>query len=271
MNPFPIILSAPSGGGKTTIARELLKYRQDVGYSVSCTTRAPRPRETHGSDYYFLTPQEFGSHFGVAKADLDKITAWLQRNGCTIDEIPAGQRAVVFSGTSGQVAAAFKTEVRRFNDGGVQHIANTTDPQVPAALADVVRGVVKLHDYKHDRSITAAAAFPNAGPSNPAFTSGSSHYLAPADYATLYDIKPLYTAGINGTGQSIAVIARSNISVSDVQSFRSMFGLVQNNPQIVITNTNPGVLYGDSTETTLDTEWAGAVAPPPLRGRLRNL
>lgn len=59
MNPFPIILSAPSGGGKTTIARHLLELRADVGYSVSCTTRAPRPREVDGKDYYFLSRDEF--------------------------------------------------------------------------------------------------------------------------------------------------------------------------------------------------------------------
>ena len=59
MNPFPIILSAPSGGGKTTIARELLGRRKDIGYSVSCTTRQPRPGERDGVDYHFLTHDEF--------------------------------------------------------------------------------------------------------------------------------------------------------------------------------------------------------------------
>ena len=59
MNPFPIILSSPSGGGKTTIARHLLERRNDVGYSVSCTTRTPRPREVDGKDYYFLSRDEF--------------------------------------------------------------------------------------------------------------------------------------------------------------------------------------------------------------------
>ncbi|HEX4468526.1 MAG TPA: guanylate kinase [Gemmatimonadaceae bacterium] len=59
MNPFPIILSSPSGGGKTTIARELLQKRTDLGYSVSCTTRAPRVGEVEGRDYYFLSRAEF--------------------------------------------------------------------------------------------------------------------------------------------------------------------------------------------------------------------
>ena len=59
MTCFPVILSAPSGGGKTTIARALLQRRGDVGYSVSCTTRAPRPGEVDGRDYYFLTRAEF--------------------------------------------------------------------------------------------------------------------------------------------------------------------------------------------------------------------
>jgi guanylate kinase len=59
VTPFPVILSAPSGGGKTTIAHRLLEERRDVGYSISCTTRSPRPGETHGKDYYFLTRDEF--------------------------------------------------------------------------------------------------------------------------------------------------------------------------------------------------------------------
>jgi guanylate kinase len=59
VNPFPVILSAPSGGGKTTIAKALLARRRDLGYSVSCTTRAPRPGEVDGRDYRFLTRAEF--------------------------------------------------------------------------------------------------------------------------------------------------------------------------------------------------------------------
>ena len=59
MNPFPLILSAPSGAGKTTIAKELLARRPDLGYSVSCTTRAPRPGEVDGRDYWFVSRERF--------------------------------------------------------------------------------------------------------------------------------------------------------------------------------------------------------------------
>lgn len=61
MNPFPLILSSPSGGGKTTIMRLLLERRTDVGYSVSATTRAPRNGEIHTRDYFFVTRAEFAA------------------------------------------------------------------------------------------------------------------------------------------------------------------------------------------------------------------
>lgn len=92
MKPFPIILSAPSGGGKTTIARELLHRRSDVGYSVSCTTRPPRAGEQEGRDYYFLSREEFaarrargefaecaevhGRHmYGTLRAEVERVLA----------------------------------------------------------------------------------------------------------------------------------------------------------------------------------------------------
>ena len=91
MNPFPIILSSPSGGGKTTIARELLKRRTDLGYSVSCTTRAPRVGEVDGRDYYFLSRADFerkrdhgefaesaqvhGNMYGTLRSEVERIFA----------------------------------------------------------------------------------------------------------------------------------------------------------------------------------------------------
>lgn len=89
MNPFPVILSSPSGGGKTTIAKQLMKQRSDVGYSVSCTTRLPRSGEVDGKDYYFLSIGEMlaarergefaesaevhGKMYGTLRREVDRV------------------------------------------------------------------------------------------------------------------------------------------------------------------------------------------------------
>jgi guanylate kinase len=91
VNPFPIILSAPSGSGKTTIARALLRERRDVGYSVSCTTRPPRTGEVDGRDYHFLSVEEFlrrraagafaesaevhGNLYGTLRSEIKRVLA----------------------------------------------------------------------------------------------------------------------------------------------------------------------------------------------------
>ncbi len=209
----------------------------------------------------YLTPQSFGSQFGAAPSDIAKITAWLESHGMHVERVPAGNRALIFSGTAAQVNDAFQTEIRRYKLAGASHYANATDPKIPAALAGAVGGVVKLHDFRHTSNISMSKALRAADPTSPHYTTGSTHYITPADYSIIYDINPLYTAGINGAGEAIAVIARSDIYLSDVQTFRSTFGLKANNPQFVVTNSDPGVLSGDSVETTLDTEWSGAVAP----------
>ena len=96
---------------------------------------------------------------------------------------------------------------------------------------------------------------------SPEFTSGSSYYLAPADFATIYDLAPLYQQSITGNGQSVAIVARSNINLADVRQFRTFFGLPANDPQIIVNGTDPGIWNsGEETEADLDVEWSGAVA-----------
>ncbi|HEY2025614.1 MAG TPA: guanylate kinase [Gemmatimonadaceae bacterium] len=109
MSPFPVILSAPSGGGKTTIAKTLLARRPDLGYSVSCTTRAPRPGEVHGRDYYFLSRSEFiaerergafaesaevhGNLYGTLRSEVERVLGGGQHVVMDID--PQGARQFI--------------------------------------------------------------------------------------------------------------------------------------------------------------------------------
>jgi hypothetical protein len=264
-NVHPLVANASVSkavDGDTPMEHMILYLKADPTRQAELEQFIAQQHDPKSPQYHkFLTPQTFGSRFGVAESDIAKVTSWLAGHGFTVEPIPAGNRAIIFSGTAAQVESAFKTEIRHYTVAGANHIANASDPQIPEALAQVVGGVVKLHDFRHRVSTSHLQAVAPPGVANPQFTYGSAHYLAPSDYGTIYDINPLYTAGINGTGESIAILARSNIYLSDMASFRSFAALSANAPQIVITNTDPGIVSGDTVETTLDTEWSGAVAP----------
>ena len=206
----------------------------------------------------WLTPERFGKLFGVSDHDLAQVVEWLERQGFQVEPASGGRRVLVFSGTAGQVEAAFHTPIHTYNVNGVIHHANSSDPQIPLALASVVEGVASLHDFRSQplhHGLRALAA------SDPEYSSGATHYLTPADFATIYDVASLYSSSIDGTGQSIAIVGRTNFSASDVSNFRSTFGLPVNAPTVVLNGSNPGIVSTDEqTEAELDVEWSGAVA-----------
>jgi pseudomonalisin len=209
------------------------------------------------SPYYhqWLTPEQYGERFGISDADTAQIVEWLQGHGMEVEEVTAGRRAIIFSGTAAEVEEAFHTPIHTYKIGDEVHHANAKDPEIPAALVQIVGGVVSLHDFRSE---------PMHGPvrkPSPDFTSGGAYYLAPADFATIYDLVPLYQQAINGSGQSVAIVARSNINLADVRQFRTFFGLPAHDPQIIVNGTDPGIWNSnEETEADLDVEWSGAVA-----------
>ncbi len=208
--------------------------------------------------HQWLTPESFGKLFGVSERDLDQVVSWLSRHGFEVEPVSSSRRAVVFSGTAAQVATAFHTQIHVYNVNGERHFANSTDPEIPAALAGVIHGVASLHDF---RSKPLHQGLEPLSAPAPQYSSGGTHYMAPADFATIYDFAALYNTSIDGTGQSIAIVGRTNFPASDVPKFRSTFGLPVNNPTIVVNGANPGIVSSDEqTEAELDVEWAGAVA-----------
>lgn len=208
------------------------------------------PQSPHYGQW--LTPESFGELFGVSDRDVDRIIAWLGGHGFDVEPPSAGRTTITFSGTVAQVEAAFQTEIHLYDVNGELHHANASDPRIPAALTPVVNGVVSMNDF-HSRPLHLDLA--------PRYSSGATHYIAPADFATIYDVAALYSASIDGTGQSIAIASRSNINPSDVPTFRSTFGLPAKNPTIVLNGADPGIVSSDEqTEADLDVQWAGAVA-----------
>lgn len=212
--------------------------------------------------HHWLTPAEFGARFGIGQDDLDKVIAWLQGSGFTNVQVNQSRTAVSMSGTAALARSAFQAPIHRFEVNGVEHYANTTDPVLPRALTGMVTAIRGLNNFRHHARLIRRRS---AAGAEPRFTSNLSgdHYLVPSDFATIYDVQPLYNAGINGSGQTIVIPGQSDISLSDIQAFRSASGLPTNNPTIVHTGTDPGVQSstGDETESDLDVEWAGAIAP----------
>lgn len=218
------------------------------------------------SFHHWLTPDQFGEQFGLSDDDLAKVTSWLESHGFKINQVSKGRTVIEFSGTASQVEGAFHTAIHKFVVNGERHWANVSDPQIPGALLPAVAGVTTLHNFfaKPQAAVAAGQVVASIKPGSPRpeFGSGGSQALAPADYSTIYNIKPLYQAGVNGSGTVIAIVGRSNINVQDVNSFRSLFGLVANAPQVIVNGTDPGDLGGgEELEAVLDTSWAGAVAP----------
>ena len=224
--------------------------------------------------HQWLTPEEFGRRFGPSDQDIQAITSWLESHGFQVAEVSKGRTVIEFSGTAGQVLAAFHAEIHRYVVNGEEHWANASDPQIPAALTPVVAGVNTLHDFRKKPLSHVIGQFSKSKATgelsalNPAFTFVSTpkcgstpcFALGPYDFATIYNVLPLWNAGIDGTGQTIAIVGQSNINIQDVANFRSLFGLPPNNPTVTVNGTNPGLVSGDEGESDLDVEWAGAVA-----------
>src|SRR5207248_1704500 len=130
---------------------------------------------------------------------------------------------ISFSGSVAQAGRAFGIKIHRYEVNGEAHFANTADPSIPAALGGIVVGVAGLNDFRMSPLHVWAQASPNVA--EPQFNSGGGHYLAPDDFATIYNLTPLYSAGFDGSGVKIAVLGQSAINLSDIQSFRRRYNL----------------------------------------------
>jgi subtilase family serine protease len=248
--------------------RATMTFKMTAAQQADLDALLAGQQERGSPDYQrWLTPEQFGSRFGLSQGDINKVTRWLESQGFHVENVPASRNMITFSGTAQQVESALRTEMHRYVVDGKAHYANASDPSVPAVLAEVVLGFRSLNNFQlKPRALRKM---------NPKFTSSVSglHFITPPDFATIYDVAALYANGIDGTGQNIVVVGQSNINLSDVEAFRSNSGLTtkstkgpcpgSNCPvQIVIVpnETDPGMVSTDIDEASLDVEWAGAIA-----------
>ncbi len=201
----------------------------------------------------WLTPEEFANQFGVTDSDITKIESWLEQEGFTVDGISRSKNRVTFSGTAGQVAAAFDTELHYYTVNGQMHYAPSKDVSVPAALSSVVLSVSNLSSFRPRPQVRFRSNFTSS--------QSGDNFLTPKDVDTIYDINPAYNDGYTGTGQSIAVVGQSEVYVSDVENFQNAAGLTVKDPTLVLVpnSGSPAVSSGDEAESDIDMEYSGGI------------
>ncbi len=217
----------------------------------------------------WLSPEQYGQQYGPTDADLQTVTSWLQSHGFEVGTTQ-GRTVLEFSGSASLVEEAFHTTIHKYIVKGEQHWANATDPQIPTALTPAVAGVDSLYDFRKvamNRYVgNYSEKTKRLALTQPEYTfgcGGSDCYgVVPYDFATIYDVLPLWTSGINGTGQTIAIVGRTNINPQDATDFWTLFGVPvpANKLNIILNGADPGI-NGDEGEADIDVQWSGAVAP----------
>lgn len=242
---------------------------------MSITLRVPHRQELEallaeqqrpGSPEYghWLTPQEFADRFAPSRAEYEKLAVWLERQGFAVQRWTNRLR-VDFGGTVRRAQDCFGVRLNEYEHHGRKVVANENAPLLPRQFAEAV-------------AIARLDTFPLAGPLiriQGAFETVNT--MAPADMRIAYNVRPVIERGIDGTGQTIAIVARSDFDPGDVTAFQQRFGLPVREPTRVFPGLNPGIgsgngvcrtvhdraqcMAGEKGEVLLDTEWANAMAP----------
>lgn len=212
----------------------------------------------------WISPNEFGERFGVDKTEYQAMVSWLESEGFIVDRTWPNRLAINFSGTVAKIEKTFQLQINRYQYSERQYFANNKAPQIPARFASNVLTVLGLENFSEPEPLHKKLA--NIDKSNSskdsALTFNGRTALAPKDFQIAYNTAPLIAEGIDGTGQEIAIAARSDFNVSDVQKFRSDFGLTANDPKKVFPFgpvANRGGI--EETEVLLDVQLSGATAP----------
>jgi len=261
------------------VTRALILLQRSADQESSLRQLLDDQQNKSSANYHaWLTPQQFAAQFGPADSDVQAVTQWLSSHGFQNIKVGAGKTTIEFSGNVGQMRSAFHTDIHKFNIRGEVRNANISDPQIPAALAPVIGGVVGLTNFRPRAHLHKLGTFRKTTatgqlkPLNPrftyagdCFTSTNCFGVGPGDFAKIYNVPSTVNSQPAGQGQTIVVVNDSNINPQDLVDYRNLFGLpaltlAQATANIIVNGPDPG-LTGDETEADLDTQIASAVAP----------
>jgi subtilase family serine protease len=249
----------------TTIDHMLLQLQRSPQQEKALETLIDELHNPQSANYHkWLTAAQFGQQFGLAEQDLNTIRGWLQSQGFAVNGTYTSGMVIDFSGTAGQISKSFHTEIHNLLVDGVAHIANMSDPEIPAALAPAVVGVVSLNNFFPAPLYQERADYTTV-------LDGFTYYLlTPPDMSVIYTYVPDLRKHTDGLHQTVAVLERSDVKAQDWADFRTTFGMDRfkkgtftlSHPPSPGTNNcaDPG-MTGDSVEATIDAEYSAATAP----------
>jgi kumamolisin len=223
----------------------------------------------------FLTPEQVEAQFGPNESDVARVIAELTASGLTVER--ATSTTLTATGKAATLEQAFHTSLHQFvMPATAKHPSFTfraakTAPVVPANIASAVRGVIGLNNNPvFSPHLKFAPANLGGSPviRNPGSTSGvdtESGALTVKDFATLYDVNPLYAKGVTGKGRTVGIVTLANFTPSDVFAYWSALNLKVNAKRLTVINIDGGPGKpsdkSGSDETTLDVEQSGGIAP----------
>ncbi len=225
----------------------------------------------------WLTPAQIGEQFGPPDGDIAAVSSWLRSQGLRVDDVAGSRVRIEFSGPAANVAAAFGTPLHTYLVDGEEMISPAAAPRIPSSLARLLQTVQGLQTVRErpqhhsTRSEIRTAALGEQPATTACSGTACSHYIGPSDFASIYDVKPVYLQGVDGTGQTIAIVGRASVYLPDFENFQTFAGLAVKDPVIVIppngvdpgppVSTDDGTKHPDQSEATLDVTRAASVAP----------
>jgi hypothetical protein len=229
-------------------------------------------REVHTQSsplfHKWVSPQEYGQQFGARDEDIQIVAAWLASHGFSVDRITSSRTMIEFSGTAAQVRQALHVEIHQYTAAGRSFYANDREIGVPQAIAERIRNFAPLNTFQPVSYVVPAGRAKLSRGSHgeaPTFTltvnNAPFYALAPEDFATQYDVTPAYSAGTDGSGQTIGIIGTTNLNLAMVDAYRQLFNLSGDNTQVIVDGEDPGDGLAPNIEALLDVELSGAIAP----------
>ena len=269
-----------AASGDTVLSARLLLARPAARQAALDQFTAAQQDPSSPLYHDWLTATAIGAQFGPSATAIRKATDWLTARGLAVGAVSPAGTSIAFSGTASAIQAAFAAPIHAYLVHGRALNAFGATPQLPATLAGTVAGLAGLGGDRPEPLVRPAGPVVRYGDGSwrrlsgvfgatPSLTTTAGGVaqqdVAPADFATIYDLAPLRTGShpLTGAGQIIGIVEDSDMSHADWMAFRAAFGLSGFSGVLSTTHTgcsDPGT-NADEGEAALDAEWASAVAP----------